>query len=109
MVQRIRLNYGESYGAEIQSVSGAGTKVHLTLPVLESGYGEHMIRVVIIEDEMLVRIGLKMCITEYDPQLKVVADFSSAEEALEYFEKKYSGHTCDRYPSQWHERPGAAP
>lgn len=46
-----------------------------------------MIRVVIIEDEMLVRIGLKMCITEYDPQLKVVADFSSAEEALEYFEK----------------------
>lgn len=49
--------------------------------------GEHMIRVVIIEDEMLVRIGLKMCITEYDPQLKVVADFSSAEEALEYFEK----------------------
>lgn len=39
VVQRIRLNYGESYGAEIQSVSGAGTKVHLTLPVLESGYG----------------------------------------------------------------------
>ena len=46
-----------------------------------------MIRVVIIEDEMLVRIGLKMCITEYDPQLKVVGDFSSAEDALEYFEK----------------------
>lgn len=39
VVQRIRLNYGESYGAEIQSVPGAGTKVHLTLPVLESGYG----------------------------------------------------------------------
>lgn len=39
VVQRIRLNYGENYGAEIQSVPGAGTKVHLTLPVLESGYG----------------------------------------------------------------------
>ena len=33
---------------------------------------------------MLVRIGMKMCITEYDSQLKVIEDFSSGEEALEY-------------------------
>lgn len=46
-----------------------------------------MIRVVVVEDEMFVRIGLKMCIGEYDPQLKVVEDFSCAEDALEYFEK----------------------
>ncbi len=44
-----------------------------------------MIRVVVVEDEMLVRIGMKMCISEYDPQLTVVEDFSSGEEALGYF------------------------
>lgn len=43
-----------------------------------------MIKVVVVEDEMLVRIGMKMCINEYDSQLKVVEDFSSGEEALEY-------------------------
>ena len=45
-----------------------------------------MIRVVIVEDETLVRIGVKMCIGRYDPQLTVVKDFSCAEDALEYFE-----------------------
>lgn len=43
-----------------------------------------MIRVVVVEDEMLVRIGMKMCISEYDPRLTVTEDFSSGEEALEY-------------------------
>lgn len=46
-----------------------------------------MIRVVVVEDEMFVRIGLKMCIGRYDPQLTVVEDFSCAEDTLEYFEK----------------------
>lgn len=36
VLQRIRLNYGEAYGAEIQSIPEQGTKVHLTLPVLEN-------------------------------------------------------------------------
>lgn len=39
VIQRIRLNYGENYGAEIQSVPETGTRVHLILPVLESRYG----------------------------------------------------------------------
>ena len=50
-----------------------------------------MIRVVVVEDEMLVRIGMKMCISEYDPKLTVEEDFASGEEALEYF--RY--HTAD--------------
>lgn len=46
-----------------------------------------MIKVVIVEDEMLVRIGMKMCINEYNSQLKVVEDFSSGEDALEYLKQ----------------------
>lgn len=43
-----------------------------------------MIQVVIVEDEMLVRLGMKMSVDEYSPSLKVMEAFASAEEALAY-------------------------
>ncbi|MFT3984883.1 MAG: response regulator [Lachnospiraceae bacterium] len=46
-----------------------------------------MIRVVIVEDEILVRLGMKMCIEEYSVKMKVTGAFSTAEEALEYFKE----------------------
>lgn len=44
------------------------------------------IKVVIVEDEMLVRLGMGMCLENYGTELKVVASFASAEEAEQYFE-----------------------
>lgn len=44
-----------------------------------------MLNVVIVEDEMLVRLGMKMCIDEYSGNMKVAAAFASAEEAIKYF------------------------
>lgn len=44
-----------------------------------------MIRIVIVEDEMLVRLGLKACL-EADPRFWVSGTFASAEEAEAYFE-----------------------
>lgn len=44
-----------------------------------------MIRIVIVEDEMLVRLGLKACL-ESDPRFWVSGTFASAEEAVTYFE-----------------------
>lgn len=45
-----------------------------------------MINVVIVEDEMLVRLGMKMCIDDNSLSMKVIAAFSSAEEAMEFFD-----------------------
>jgi YesN/AraC family two-component response regulator len=44
-----------------------------------------MIDVVLVEDEMLVLLGTKMCIQESRQDLNVAAAFASAEQALEYF------------------------
>jgi two-component system, response regulator YesN len=49
-----------------------------------------MIRAVIVEDEMLVRLGLKMCL-EADPEFFVTGTFASAEEA----ESSFDEHTAD--------------
>lgn len=46
-----------------------------------------MIRVVIVEDETLVRLGLKSCL-ENDARLWVVGTFATAEEAETYFESQ---------------------
>jgi len=45
-----------------------------------------MIRVVVVEDEMLVRMGLKTCI-EADREFSVTGAFDSAERALAFFEQ----------------------
>lgn len=45
-----------------------------------------MINVVLVEDEKLVLLGMKMCIQESGENMKVAAAFSSAEDALDYFE-----------------------
>lgn len=45
-----------------------------------------MIRVVIVEDETFVRLGMKMCVEEFDAEMQVIADFGSAEETIEFFE-----------------------
>jgi len=50
-----------------------------------------MIDVVLVEDEMLVLLGMKMCIQESGQDMRVVATFSPAEDAMEYFDK----HTAD--------------
>lgn len=44
-----------------------------------------MIDIVLVEDEMLVLLGTKMCIQESRQDLNVSAAFASAEQALEYF------------------------
>ncbi|WP_394920858.1 response regulator [uncultured Robinsoniella sp.] len=44
-----------------------------------------MINIVIVEDEMLVRLGMKMCLDEYSAELKVAAAFGSGEDAEHYF------------------------
>lgn len=49
-----------------------------------------MINVVIVEDEMLVRLGMKMCVDDYCSSMKVSEVFSNAEEALEYLEENYA-------------------
>lgn len=46
-----------------------------------------MVRVVIVEDEMLVRLGVKMSLEDSGAQIKVEAACASAEDALEYFEE----------------------
>jgi len=50
-----------------------------------------MIRIVIVEDELLVRLGTKMSIDKHDMQLSVAETFACAENALDYF----NGHTAD--------------
>lgn len=50
-----------------------------------------MIEVVIVEDEMLVRLGTKLCLEGYQGAIRVVEAFESAEEALAYFRE----HTAD--------------
>lgn len=45
-----------------------------------------MIDVVIVEDEMLVRLGMKLCLEEIGAEMRVTS-FSSAEEALLYFDQ----------------------
>lgn len=50
-----------------------------------------MIEVVIVEDEMLVRLGTKLCLEGYQGAVRVVEAFESAEEALTYFRE----HTAD--------------
>lgn len=44
-----------------------------------------MIDIVLVEDEMLVLLGTKMCLQESRQDLNVSAAFASAEQALEYF------------------------
>ena len=39
--RRIKLNYGEEYGLDIQSTPGEGTMVRVTIPVLKTEYEEH--------------------------------------------------------------------
>lgn len=46
-----------------------------------------MINVVLVEDEMLVLLGMKMCIQDSGHDMKVSTTFSSAEAALDYFDK----------------------
>lgn len=50
-----------------------------------------MVNVVLVEDEMLVLLGMKMCIQESGQGMRVVQTFSSAEAALKYFNE----HTAD--------------
>jgi len=50
-----------------------------------------MIRIVIVEDELLIRLGTKMSIDKHDMQLSVAETFACAEKALDYFD----GHTAD--------------
>lgn len=50
-----------------------------------------MIEVVIVEDEMLVRLGTKLCLEGYQGAIRVAEAFESAEEALAYFRE----HTAD--------------
>lgn len=45
-----------------------------------------MLRAVIVEDEMLVKLGMKMCIEQAPLDITVVAALASAEEALHFFE-----------------------
>ena len=47
-----------------------------------------MYRVVIVEDEMLVRIGLKNSVDWSKYKMKVVADFSDGQTAWEYCRKE---------------------
>lgn len=47
-----------------------------------------MIHVVVVEDELLVRLGTKICIEDYQNHLKVDAMFESAEDAENYFVEK---------------------
>ncbi|MDO4276492.1 MAG: response regulator [Eubacteriales bacterium] len=44
-----------------------------------------MIHVVIVEDEMLVRLGTKLCLEDSEGSIRVEEAFESGEEALEYF------------------------
>lgn len=46
-----------------------------------------MINIVIVEDEMLVRLGMKMCLDEYSAEMKVAAAFGSGEDAERYFQQ----------------------
>lgn len=46
-----------------------------------------MVRVVIVEDEMLVRLGMKMSLEDSEAQIKVEAACANAEDALDFFEE----------------------
>ncbi|MDY3920377.1 MAG: response regulator [Candidatus Limivivens sp.] len=50
-----------------------------------------MINAVIVEDEMLVRLGTKLCLEGYQGAIRVVEAFETGEAALEYFQS----HTAD--------------
>ncbi|MDO5423211.1 MAG: helix-turn-helix domain-containing protein [Eubacteriales bacterium] len=50
-----------------------------------------MIQAVIVEDEMLVRLGTKLCLEGYQGAIQVKEAFESGEEALQYFQN----HTAD--------------
>ena len=55
----MKLRYGEEYGLHIESQKGYGTKVYVIFPGKESGIcAEGMI----VDDEMIVRIGIQSCI-----------------------------------------------
>lgn len=48
-----------------------------------------MIRLVIVEDELLVRVGIKMIIENCDKDIEVVAALSNANDALSFFEHNH--------------------
>ena len=50
-----------------------------------------MLSVVLVEDEMLVLLGTKMCIQESGYNMNVIATFSTAEAAYDFFDS----HTAD--------------
>lgn len=50
-----------------------------------------MIRVVIVEDEMLVRLGMRTIMEQSDQPIEVIGAFASAQEALAWFDT----HTAD--------------
>lgn len=45
-----------------------------------------MIRIIIVDDEMLVKLGLKSYLSEYTDEISVLQTFSSAVDALEYMQ-----------------------
>lgn len=49
-----------------------------------------MIDVVIVEDGMLVRLRMEMCVDDYCSSMKVLEAFSNAKGALKYLEENYA-------------------
>lgn len=64
-----------------------------------------MIRVAIVEDEMLVRLGLRMCL-ESSPDIYVAGAFASAEEAEAGQDKAPGGRAADGYSAAGQLRVG---
>lgn len=74
--------YGDKAELRIQSVIGKGTTIFVTIPILRGT--AVMIKVMIVDDDKLVRKGLISAMPWGDFDMEVVGEASNGEKALEF-------------------------
>lgn len=81
--ERIRLMYGEEYGISITSQPGMGTQIVIRIPYYTDKGGFRLYKLLIVEDEMLLRQGIVHMLNWTEHDFLIVGQVSNGKEALE--------------------------
>lgn len=81
--KRIKLKYGSGYGIKVDSMQGQGTAVYVLYPKLDSEGATWMYKVLIVDDEPLVREYLRLHIASNHPDWEVAGEAMDGQEAWE--------------------------
>lgn len=83
VISRLRLNYGDACEIRMESELGQYTRITLKLPKEEK---KKMRKVLIVDDEAIVRVTLRSMIRWEDYGMEVAADCNSGFQALNYLQ-----------------------